>query len=391
MFDQPLLNSLVSFTQVESTLVMRLGNIVCYKQFQDLIPVWFDYYSSKIHNKDIIDNIVIVWNLNEVPMPISDHNRSAVLLSIEHFFKRPVPVKIITQKITVDNSADIGVEPFEILSYMLYKKYPEVHNHMPWQPQTEKCLYLVGKLRLHRYHFLKYLIGKLSHRNFQYVLHRLSRNGATQNNDRESQFAEWLESTMRNIISINDADDADVNEIRNFLINHETPVYDHTNLQMTDSSQMISSKMIKETSLSLVCETAPYSAKFLSEKTYMCIATGRPFILYHNNEANQYLESRGYKLYAEYNIDHEWDGAFQNPNTHHLQHYADSVMHFLTTCNSRSADIRDIIEHNKQTMESNVLLQLKEIAKLFPKFDTLTLEQQINFLFNPIDRHPFFE
>ena len=372
-----------SFTQVEDTLVIRYGNFLSYKDSDEMFAESFDVWWLKIHSVYLIRQVLVCWNMGEVSIPLPDNARQIILDRV-HRYIGEVPVHFIVPTITNTNN-DIGIEPFEILSQLLYDMHPEVHGHRKWQPDSQKCLYLVGKLRIHRYYFLRHLIENLTPEQFQYVLNRRSYNGVIPAKTDQEQFNNWAAHCAQNLL-----DYVDGNEMLDFLTQYETPVYDNIDLKMIDSSQLISSKMIKETALSLVSETSEWSARFISEKTYLCMATGRPFMLYHDNQANHWLETRGYKLYADYDINQKWDHRDPECTQQQLEYYTNSVRNFLATCQQRKHEIEEINTHNQLNLRRNTNVDLYKITRVFPKFKNLSKQQKINMLLTSLDETPFY-
>ena len=374
-----------SFTQVDDTLIIRYGNILSNRDHDEMFAESFNVWWLKIHSVYLIKSVVVIWNLGEVSVALPDSSRQVITSTIKQYIG-DVSVTFVVPTITKHDHNDIGVEPFELLSQLLYDIYPETHGYRKWQPDTQKCLYLVGKLRLHRYYFLKHLINNLPSNQFQYVLNRRTFNGVDPAPTESEQFDNWLRKVYDHLNEY-----VDHNELVDFMTRYETPVYDHTDFKMIDESQLITRKMIKETSLQLVAETSEWGNRFLSEKTYLCIATGRPFILYHDNTANEWLENRGYKLYADYDIDQEWNHSDKEATQQHLEYYTNSVQNFLDTSQDKKSEIEEIISHNQLVMRRNTNVDLYKIIRVFPQFKYFTKRQRINMLLTALDATPFID
>lgn len=370
-----------NFTQVEDTLVIRYGNILSQEHADAVYPESFNVWWHKVHSVHKIKSVLVIWNLGEIAVPIPEEAKQIIVDSVKQYIG-DVPVTFIVPNTANDSTEHVGIEPFEILSQLQYDMFPDVHQYEKWNPEPQNCLFLVGKLRVHRYYFLKYMLEHLPPEQFQYVLNRRTFNGVVYDRDDEVQFGNWVNSTKENLQGI-----LPLEEIREFLRKNETPVYDNISFKMIDKSQMISDRMMRETSLSLVTETSEWASKFLSEKTFLCVATGRPFILWHNNEANQYLESRGYKLYADYNPLQDWQihreikpGTDYSAMLNHLEYYADSVKHFLDTCKQNKDEINDKIRFNQRKLKRNTNADLYKISEVFPMFESFSTEQKVRML-----------
>lgn len=370
-----------NFTQVEDTLVIRYGNVLNQEHADAVFSESFNVWWHKIHSVHKIKSVIVIWNLGEIAVPIPESGKQCITDSVKQYIG-DVPVTFIVPNIVCNSTEYVGVEPFEILSQLQYDTYTDVHLYEKWNPAPKNCLFLVGKLRFHRYYFLKYMLEHLSPEQFQYVLNRRTFNGVVFDHDKEVQFDNWVDNTKENLLGV-----LTLAEIREFLLKHETPVYDNVDFKMIDRSQMISDRMINETSLSLVTETCEWQPRFISEKTFHCVASGRPFILWHNPLANQYLESRGYKLYADYDPLQEWkifrDSDANADHTYmlnHLKQYTDSVKHFLDNCNQNKDEINDTIVFNQRKLRRNTSADLYKVGQLLPVFNSFTDEQKIRML-----------
>ena len=359
------------FELIGKTLTIRLNN-EWFHATESSLRNFPNEGKKSVYNQKEIDQILVICNLFETSQCHSDvfawftqelTRQNPELSNTQIHFLVHNDVRFITG--SRDSCADNVhfIDSFELTTKLIYDTSHFKHNRTKWNPCTKQVLFTPGKLRPARYQALKDLMHHFPDE-LVYTLSRYLICNIEPMSTEQKQLEWWLNDIQSMYKKHPSGIPAE--EVVEFALEHETDTSDTDQLRMHDHTQMLSKHHLETTSLSVLVETVPWmSTEFYTEKTFACIAAGRPFLHYH--DVSNYLAHRGYRLFC--------------CNTDDKIQFIRNFLHQPDV-----ASVEDTITHNLRTLNRNSNNTILQIAELFPEYTQLSKQQQIDTLitFNTI-------
>lgn len=361
------------FDLVGKTLLIRVSNVWSAIDEPDHWNCMPGINKQENYERVDVHNIVVMWNVFEACVSEAG---SFIWFQEELYRQFPSLVDIPCQYVlntgtSVSNHSKVElpntlhyIETFGLSTKLLYDLWPSWHHSVPWQPFTKQILFTPGKLRPYRYLALKKLLQHFPN-NLTYVLNRnLPGEGMPTNPNQKQQLNAWVESTRNMINEFPPKTINFENEVYPFMLKYENNLIDTVQLNINNYTQLLGYRLLETTSISVVVETNP-GDNFFTEKTYACIVSGRPFIHFSKQHNTEYLEQLGYKLF------------YNHSNT---DYYSMNLWleNFLISPDVDT--IKETIQHNLNTLESNVAEHHKTMTSIMPEWPTLPTQSQVDIL-----------
>ena len=72
-----------NFTQVEDTLVIRYGNALSQEYADAVFSESFNVWWHKIHSVHLLKEVLVIWNLGEIAVPLPESSRQVIKDSVK--------------------------------------------------------------------------------------------------------------------------------------------------------------------------------------------------------------------------------------------------------------------------------------------------------------------